>query len=1024
MKLSELAIKRPVTTTMMVLLVILLGIIAFNMLNIDLFPNITYPAAVVITEYEGVGPEEIESMVTRPIEGAVATVTNINNLTSTSSAGNSMVIAEFDWGTDMDMASMDMREKIDMVEGYLPDGVSDPMIVKFDPSMMPVMQLGVAADMNLLELKKVIEDEYIPRLERLEGVAQVSLTGGNEREILITLDQTKLSNYNIDFSTITNTLMMGNINLSGGDFNRGTSVLLVRLTGKFKSIEDIRTILIPTSYGTVQLEDIAEVRDTYKEVNTISRLNGENSIGIMIQKQTDANTVAVSNSVKKEIDNIANDIDQDVRVVPIMDQADFIERSIGNVGRNAIIGGFLAILILFLFLRNYRSTVIIATAIPVSVITTFMLIYFGNLTLNMMTLGGLALGVGMLVDNSIVVLENIYRYRAEGYNRIEAAKQGSQEVGMAIVASTLTTIVVFLPIIFMGGIAAELFQELALTVTFSLLASLVVSLTLIPVMASKILKLNKNEKEGLNKKGLMDKVKDKYKSSLIWSLGHRKLVIALSIILLIVSIALYPLIGAEFIPSMDQGQFTISVELPVGTNLEETNRVTKLIEDKVLLLPEVESILANVGSAGDMMGNSSTDMSSLVVLLKDGSERERTTTEVMEGLRKDIIIPGAEVSMAAADMMGAGMLGGSPISIKISGDNLAVLEEVSLKIQEQLAQVDGVRQIENSISEGRPEMQITINRNLAAQFGLGNAQIGSVLKTAVSGTVATRYEVAGEEIDIRVKLNSEDILSTQQIKELLIPSPTGARVPLNRIAEFSVEQGPREILRENQVRYSQITADIFNTNLGDIMPILQEKIDQNITIPAGYQVEYGGEFSEMQDAFINLVYALLLAVVLVYMVMASQFESLIHPFIVMFTVPMAAIGVLFGLFITGHNFSVVSIIGVVMLAGIVVNNAIVLIDYINTLRDKGSTIREALLEASPIRLRPILMTTLTTILGLLPLALGIGEGTEVQAPMAVVVIGGLTVSTLLTLYLLPVLYSVISGVKKKVVDEESITVSK
>ncbi len=1023
MKLSDIAIKRPVTTTMMVLLVVLLGIIAFNMVNIDLFPNITYPAAVVITDYEGVGPEEIETMVTRPIEGAIATVTNINNLTSTSSAGGSMVIAEFNWGTDMDMASMDMREKIDMIEGYLPDEVNDPMIVKFDPSMIPVMQLGVAADLDLVKLKSIMEDDFIPRLERLEGVAQVSLIGGKEREILITLDQSKLNNYNLDFSSITNTLMMGNLNISGGDINRGSSVLLVRVTGKFRNLDEISKILIPTAFGTVSLEDIAEVEDTYKKMNSLSRLNGENSIGLMIQKQTDSNTVSVSNRVDGEIDKIIAEMDYDLRVVPIMDQAKFIKKSIGNVGRNALIGGFLAIFILFLFLRNYRSTVIIATAIPVSVITTFMLIYFGNLTLNMMTLGGLALGVGMLVDNSIVVLENIYRYRLEGYNRIEAAKKGSQEVGMAIVASTLTTVVVFLPIVFMGGMAAELFQELALTVTFSLLASLIVSLTLIPVMSSKILKVNEKEKQKMHKKDILDKIKDKYKTTLVWSLDHRKLLIFLSIVVFIGSIALYPFIGAEFIPSMDQGQFTISVEMPKGTNLEETNRVTTLVEEKVLALPEVDSLLVNIGSAGDVMGSSSSDVSSLIVLLKRPSERKKTTNEVMEELRRDILIPDTEISMAAADMMGAGIMGGSPISIKVSGDDLAVLEEMAVKVKEQLAEVEGVREIEDSISEGRPELQIRINRSLAAKFGLRSAQIGSAVKTAISGTIATRYEVAGEEIDIRVKLASNDISSTQQIKDLLIPSPTGARVPLNRIADFSVEQGPREILRKNQVRYAQVTADIYGTNLGQVMPLIRERIDQNLSIPDGYQVEYGGEYKEMQDAFINLVYALLLAIVLVYMVMASQFESLIHPFIVMFTVPMAAIGVMLGLFITGHNFSVVSIIGVVMLAGIVVNNAIVLIDYVNTLRSKGSTIREALLEAAPIRLRPILMTTLTTILALFPLALGFGEGSEVQAPMAVVVIGGLTVSTLLTLYLLPVLYSLISGVRRKVTEGDNINIS-
>ncbi|MFW6306313.1 MAG: efflux RND transporter permease subunit, partial [Bacillota bacterium] len=675
---------------------------------------------------------------------------------------------------------------------------------------------------------------------------------------------------------------------------------------------------------------------------------------------------------------------------------------------------------LFLFLRNFRSTLIIATAIPISVITTFMLIYFGNLTLNMMTLGGLALGVGMLVDNSIVVLENIYRHRAEGYNRIEAARKGSQEVGMAIVASTLTTIVVFLPIVFMGGMAAELFQELALTVTFSLLASLVVSLTLIPVMSSKLLKLHKSEKNKEKKSDLFTKLRGYYTDSLKWSLENKAKVISISAVLLIASIALFPLIGAEFIPSMDQGQFTISIELPVGTNLEETNRITADVEEVVLALPEVESLLSNVGSTGNMMGNTNKNMSNLIVLLKDSSERNRSTSDVMEKLRKEIKVPDGTVSLAAADMMGGGMMGGSPVSIKASGDDLTELENLAVQIKTQLSQIEGIREISDSISEGRPELKISIDRSLAANFGLRVSQIGSAVKTAISGTVPTRYEVKGNEIDMRVKLDKEDISTPEQVKSLLLPSPTGARVALDRIAEFSYPMGPREILRENQVRYTQVTADLYNTDLGSVMPVVQQRINENVILPDGYQIEFGGEFQEMQDAFINLVYAFLLAIVLVYMVMASQFESLIHPFIVMFTVPMATIGVMLGLFITGHNFSVVSIIGIVMLAGIVVNNAIVLIDYINTLRDGGMSIRQALVEAGPVRLRPILMTTLTTILALLPLALGLGEGSEVQAPMAVVVIGGLTVATSLTLYLLPVLYSMISKEKESISAQNNI----
>src|SRR5690554_6455486 len=700
-------------------------------------------------------------------------------------------------------------------------------------------------------------------------------------------------------------------------------------------------------------------------------------------------------------------------VVPIWDQAAFINSSIGNVMKNAIIGGLLAVLILFLFLRNYRSTLIIATAIPVSVITTFMLIYFADLTINMMTLGGLALGIGMLVDNSIVVLENIYRYRTEGYSRLEAAREGSQEVGMAITASTFTTIVVFLPVVFMGGIAAEIFKELALTVSFALLASLVVALTLIPVMSSRILKMTEEEK---SKEGIFDKIRENYKKSLRRALDHRGIVIGLSIVLLIISIALYPFIGAEFIPSMDQGQFTINVEMPLGTSLEEIDRVTVEIEEMVLGIPEVEALLVNVGSSGGLMGasTSDSDRSNLIVALKDISQREKSTEEIMEEVRQKVVIPGVEISISSSDLTS---IAGSPVAIRVIGDSLDVLEEKAVFIIEELAKIEGVREIEDSISEGRPELQLKINRNLASQFGLKPAQIGSTLRTAISGDVVTRYEVAGEEIDIRVRLDKENISNPEQLKDLLLPSPIGARVPLERVADFQITTGPQEILRENQVRYAEVTAQLYNTNLDEVMPVIQERLEETLELPAGYQLEYGGEFSEIQNAFTDLFYAMLLAVVLVYMVMASQFESLLHPLIVMFTVPMAAIGVMFGLFISGQNLSIISFMGIIMLAGIVVNNAIVMVDYINNLRGKGMSIREALLEAGPVRLRPILMTSLTTILALIPMSLGIGEGSEIQTPLAVVVIAGLIMASILTLYLLPSIYSLIANFREKAAEK-------
>ncbi len=1005
MKLSNLSIKRPVTTTMIVLLVVLLGIISFNRTNIDLLPDIVYPGAAVITSYNGAGPEEVETMVTKPLEGSLATVTNIQTLSSTSSKDQSTVMAEFDWGTDMDTASMDMRESIDLIRDALPDDASDPYVVKFDPSMMPIMQLGVTADLDLAELKELIENQISPKLERLDGVATVNLVGGKEREILVEVDENKLNNYNISFENIRNTLMANNLNMSGGSVRRGSLEYLVRVTGKFDSVSEIRNLKIASNVGgLVELEEVAKVTDTFKEMSTKSRLNGSPIIGLTIQKATDANTVAVSNRVQDELDEIIKSNNNNLQVISIMDQADYIEQSIGSVGRNAIFGALLAVIILWIFLHNWRSTLIIATAIPISVITTFTLIYFGNLTINLMTLGGLALGIGMLVDNSIVVLENIYRYRKEGKTKLEAAKKGSNEVGMAIAASTLTTAVVFLPVVFVGGMASQIFQELALTVSFALLASLLVSLTIIPVMSSKILKVNK---DGKDENKWLEVIKDKYSNSLNWTINRRWLVLALVVILFIGSVALYPLIGAEFIPSMDQGQFTIDASLPIGTNIEKTENTAARIEEMVLEIPEVDSLLTNIGTSGQ------SKIASIAVNLVDLSERDRSTFEVMEELRNKINLAGVEIDISAMDMMGGGITGGKAVEVRILGDDLTRLEDIAQSVKSEMENVSGIREIEDSISEGRPEMQISIDRSLATNYGLTVAQIGSFLDTAISGSNATRYEVGGEEYDVTVKLDDKAVETPEDVKNMTISSPSGAKVKLDSIADFAIEKGPQSITRENQQRYVTVNAALFERDLGDAMEDIQNRLDSNLTLSEGYSLEYGGEYQEMVSAFSDLGFALILAVVLVYMVMASQFESLVDPFIIMFTVPMAVIGVLGGLFITGHTISVVSIIGMVMLAGIVVNNAIVLVDYTNTLRDRGKSLKEAVIEAGRVRLRPILMTALTTILALLPIAIGFGEGSEMQAPMGVVVVSGLLVATFLTLYIVPVLYTIFEHFAKK-----------
>ncbi len=1009
MKISNFSISRRITTAMLVLLVVLIGIIAFSRLKVDLYPDVTFPGAAIVTSYSGVGPEEIENLITKPVESSVSTVTGVKSVSSTSDTGQSTIVAEFEWGTDMDFAVLDLRQQIDLISGFLPDEADDTLIFKFDPAMFPILSYGITGDQNLADLKTEVEDNIVPRLERLPGVAQVNLDGGLTREILVSLEGDKLFNYGIDYSTVSGILTQENVNVSAGEIQRGDRNLLIRTMGKFNSLDDIRNINIPTGNGSnVKLSDLGSIQDTYAERSTISRVNGNSSIGLSIQKQTDVNTVQAANAVKAEVEKIQNEY-ADLNIITAMDQSDFIEKAIASVQRNAVIGGLLAVLILFIFLRNIRSTVVIATAIPVSIIATFVLMFFADLNINIISLGGLALGVGMLVDNAIVVLENIYRYRSMGVGKIEAAREGSAEVGMAITASTLTTIVVFLPVFFVEGIAARLFKELALTVSFSLFASLAVALTLIPMLASTFLKVSQKDLDRESRQGFVTR---NYKRMLGFSLNHRWIIVLILIVLFVGSMALVPGIGTEFLPESDQGMFTISYDLPASTILAESDNVAQYTEDVLASIPEVKTVFSSVGSA-DMMGTStSSDSGNITVLMKDLDQRDRSTDQIMEEVRQRLSLPDVNFEVSTQTGFGGGGGGGKPINIKLKGNDFEVLEKYTTLAREEMENIEGLRDISDSFEEGRPELRIQLNRSLMSQFGLNARQIANTLRTAVSGSVSTRYEVAGDEYDIRVQLRESDLSSVSQLSNININAPSGVKIPLKRFADLQVEIGPNQILRINQERYAEINSDLFNIDLGTAVERIQNRLDENIELPEGYEFSYEGQFQDLQSSFQSLAFAFLLAVVLVYMVMASQFESLIHPLIIMFTVPLAIIGVILGIYITDSTISVASLIGLITLAGIVVNNAIVMVDYINHLRREKKEKNTAILEAAVVRLRPIMMTALTTILGLIPLSLGQGDGGELAQPIAVVVISGLTFATFLTLFIIPIFYSLLTSFRE------------
>jgi len=1031
MNLAGFSIKRPVTMLMIIAIVLVLGFISFTRLGIDLFPNFVYPGAVVMTQYSGASPQEIETMITQPMEQALSTISNVKNIQSFSSEGNSTVFVEFNWGTNMDMAALDMREQVDLIKLYLPEDAKSPTVIKFDPSMMPVMQLALYGGNDIVQLKNIADDVIKNRLLRLEGVAEVNVVGGLEREIDINVDPDKLAFYGLSMSQIAQTLQAENINLPGGTVAQGKKDYLIRTTAQFEDVSEIENLPIPLPQGgSILLKNLADIKDTHAEVSTIARYNGKPSLALMIQKQSGSNTVQVARNVRAEMERIKKVVPEGIGYVPVLDQAEFIEKSIDNVTGNAVTGALLAVLVLYLFLRNLRTTVIIGISIPISIITTFVLIYFNNLTLNMMSLGGLALGVGMLVDNSIVVLENIFRHRQEGEDPTAAAISGANEVGTAVTASTLTTIAVFLPIVFVQGLTAQFFKELALTVTFSLLSSLVVALTVVPLFSSRLIQAAGNVKDAAfgssdAKNGLFrilripldgfsalyEKTEETYGRLLKWSLSHRKLVVIFVAGLFVLSLALIPLVGTEFMPQSDTGMITISVTMPDGTNLDETDSFVSQIENELKGIKEIDGVLANVGSSSSFVGDSSHNIGSLAVVLRPLSERKRSAQDVAEEIRKIAAnMPGAQVQVVAMSSMALGG-GGSmkPISISIKGDDFDELKKISDSIVDAVMSVPGTREVESSMERGKPELDIRIDRDKAALYGLSTSQVAQAVNSAVAGATATKYKVGGDEINVVIKARENLIDDIGKVRNLLIPSPTGAMITLGDVARVEQGIGPVEIDRDDQTRVVTVTGDVVGRAAGTVNSEIQRKLSA-ISMPEGYSYKMGGEQEQMMESFRDLFLVLILAVILVYMVMAAQFESLSQPFVIMFSVPLALIGVVLALLLTRRHISITAFIGIIMLAGIVVNNAIVLIDFINQLRHRGMGREEAIVKAGPIRLRPILMTTLTTVLGLVPLSLGLGEGGELSAPLATTVIGGLAFSTLLTLVVIPVIYTILEDI--------------
>jgi HAE1 family hydrophobic/amphiphilic exporter-1 len=1017
MSLAAGSVRRPVTTVMAFLIVILIGGIAFTRLPVDLMPELVYPTLTVRTDYSNVGPQEVEDLITRPIEEAVAAIAGVETITSSSSEGQSTVRVAFTWGTDLDQASEEVRTRVDRIRGQLPEGAEPPSVFKFDLASFPILFLGISSStLGPVDLREFTEERIERRLERVPGVASVDVRGGLRRQVQVNLDRDKMLALDLSADQITRLLREENLNRPAGKVEEGNLDIFLRTVGEYRTAPEIGSTVVAVREGKpIYLRDVAGVEEGVEEVTAITRINGEPGIRVAINKQSGANTVSVADGVEREVARMRLDFPE-IRVTEIIDTSEYIRNAIANVRNAAILGGLLAVVVLLFFLRSGRSTFVIATAIPISIVATFALVYFAGYTLNIMTFGGLALGVGMLVDNAIVVLENIFRKREQGESAVTSAVVGTQEVSLAITASTLTTMAVFLPIVFMEGVSGVMYKQLAVVVAFALFASLAVALTLIPVLSARLLRGGDAHPMRTRLQPLYDRseraltaMEARYRTGLDWALGHRRLVILGTLALFALSLVLVPFIGSELMPKTDEGEVRVDAEMAVGTRLELMDRTFLEIERIVRAeVPEAESMLTDIGGGGWHASGSHTG--NVRIALVDPRERDRSSIEIAEDLRGKLAhLPGVTIRSREGSglfLMRIAFGGGQEaLEAEIRGHDLEQGFALAARVKQALEGISGVSDARLGRDPGRAERVMRIDREKIARLGLSMQQVASVIETNVAGSRATVLRRAGREYDIFVRLDEPDRQGLPDVEQVSLVTASGEAVPLGTVVDVRFAKGPVIIDRKDQERVISVFANVADRDLGSVAADAREAL-RAIEIPEGFAVTFGGEYEEQQKAQLALLVTLLLAVVLVYMVMAAQFENLLDPFVVMFSIPMASIGVVLTLFLTGTTFNIQSYIGMVMLAGIVVNNAIVLVDYTNLMRrQQDLPLLAAVVESGRRRLRPILMTTATTVLGLVPLAIGLGTGSEVQAPMARVVVGGLLTSTLITLFLVPVVYT-------------------
>ncbi|MCP3924464.1 MAG: efflux RND transporter permease subunit [Desulfobacterales bacterium] len=1063
-KIVSISVNRKVTVVMFTIAVIIFGIISFGRLKTNLLPDLSYPTVTIRTDYEKNAPLEVENLITKPIEESVGIIKNVKKVSSISRTGQSDVILEFAWGTNIDYAILEIREKVDRVD--LPKDVKRPVILRFDPSMDPVVRLAFIDNTtsensidNITKLKKTREfaEEVIKKdLEATTGIAAIKISGGLENEVQISVDQNELARLDLKISDIAKIIAAENINLSGGNIEEGNHKYLIKTDNQFKSLDDIRNIIISRKNGiSVYLHTLADVTFGHKDRTAITKAKGFEAVEIAIYKEGDANIVKVAAEISKRLEVIKKKLPSNYTLEIMFDQSIFINNAVSEVITAGIIGGLFAVIILYAFLGNIWTTLIISISIPVSVIATFNLMYGNDLSLNIMSLGGITLGIGMLLDNSIVVLENIFRHKEMGEDVKIAAEKGAKEVITAVIASTLTTIAVFFPLVFVEGIAGQLFRDQALTITFSLIISLVVALTIIPMLASIKIDKGDDSADGTNNKDLKkkkihqkivafifeyipylilrvffisvrffskifkalsapflkafnfiyEKLSELYPNLLLYSLKNRAIIIFSSLSLLIVAILLISQMGVELIPSMTQGELKVEIELLPGTPLNKTAKVISSIEKKIKGLDHVAITFSTTGSGNKLNKGaavSEENRGEISVMLKKGSgryEEELVMAKIREFV-KDIPDGDSKVSKPGLFTFK------TPVEVEITGYNLKDLKKSAETIKEKLKKDVRFSDIKSSYKEGYPEIAIRFKRERSAKLGLIVYDIAGRVVRNVGGEIASKYHLKEQKIDIRIRSKKSDRNSIKDIKNIIINPESNKPVTLEEVAKVKEDTGPSEIRRTGNIRVITVSSDIQKGDLGSAIKKVKEIIAE-VEKPSNISVDVSGQNQEMEVSFKSLKYALILAIFLVYLVMASQFESFIQPLIILFSVPLALIGASLALYFTGTKISIIVFIGAILLAGIVVNNAIVLIDRINKLREKEVPKLEAIVEAGKNRLRPILMTTLTTTLGLIPMAVGIGEGAEIRSPMAITVIGGLLGATMLTLIVIPVVYSIV-----------------